>query len=75
MKNNTIIWCTDGSYHRKPAPKVSGAGLMAYCTKTSNNTTGSFYEISEDAGSYSVRIDSDFNISRFSDVPDSWIYA
>ena len=50
--NNTITWCTDGSYHRKPAPEVSGAGWMACCTKTNNNMTGSFYEISEDAGSY-----------------------
>ena len=52
MKNNTITWCTDGSYHRKHAPKVSGAGWMAYCTKTDNSMTGNFYEISEDAGSY-----------------------
>jgi len=52
MKKNTITWCTDGSYHRKHAPKVSGAGWMAYCTRTNNNMTGSFYEISEDAGSY-----------------------
>ena len=26
MKNNTIMWCMDRSYHRKHAPKVSGAG-------------------------------------------------
>ena len=25
-KNNIITWCTDGSYHRKHVPKVSGAG-------------------------------------------------
>ena len=52
MKNNTITWCTYGSYHRKHAPKVSGAWWMAYCTKTDNSTTGNFCEISEDAGSY-----------------------
>ena len=34
MKNNTITWCMAGSYHRKHTPKVSGAGWMAYCTKT-----------------------------------------
>ena len=33
MKNNTIVWCTDGSYHRKHEPKVSRVGWMAYCTK------------------------------------------
>merc|ERR1712194_336048 len=52
MKNNTIAWYTDGSYHRKRALKVSGAGWMAYFTRINNNMTGSFYEISEDAGSY-----------------------
>ena len=52
MKNNTITWCTDGSYHRKHAPKVSGAGWMAYCTNTNNMMTGNFDEISEDADSY-----------------------
>ena len=26
MKNNTIMWCTDGSYNRKHVPKISGAG-------------------------------------------------
>ena len=52
MKNNTITWCTDGSYHRKHAHKISGAGWMMYCTKTGNSMTGKFYEISEDAASY-----------------------
>ena len=52
MKNNTIMWCTDRSYHRNHAPKVSEAGWMAYCTKTDNSTTGNFYEISEDTGCY-----------------------
>ena len=52
MKNNTITWCTDGSYHRKHTPKVSGAGWIAYCTRTNNNMAGSFYEISDDAGFY-----------------------
>ena len=26
MKNNITTWYTDGSYHRKQAPKVSAAG-------------------------------------------------
>ena len=44
--------CTDGSYHRKHAPKVSGAGWMPYCTKTKNIMTGNVYQMSEDTGSY-----------------------
>ena len=52
MKSNTITWFTDRSYHRKYAPKVSGVGWMAYCTKTDNSMTGNFYEILEDTGSY-----------------------
>ena len=51
-KNSTIMWCTDRSYHIKHVPKVSGAGWMAYYTKTYNSMTGNFYEISEDAGSH-----------------------
>ena len=31
---------------------MSGAGWISYWTKTDNSTTGNFYEISEDAGSY-----------------------
>ena len=54
MKSNTITWFTDRSYHRKYAPKVSGVGWMAYCTKTDNSMTGNFYEISEDPGSHRV---------------------
>ena len=52
IKNNTITWCTNRSYHRKLAPKVSGAVWIAYCTKTDNRMTGNFFEISDDASSY-----------------------
>ena len=33
MKNSTITWCTDSSYHRKHTPKASETVWMAYCTK------------------------------------------
>ena len=52
MKSNNIIWCTDDSCHKKFNPKVSGAGWIAYYTKTNNRTTGNFFKISADAGSY-----------------------
>ena len=54
MKSNTITWCTDGSYHRKCVPKMSGAGWIAYCTKTDNRMTGKFLKILDDAGSYRI---------------------
>ena len=28
MKNNTITWCMEGSYHRNCVPRVSGTGWM-----------------------------------------------
>ena len=52
VKNNTITWCTDRSYHRKLAMKVSGSGWIEYCSKTNNRMIGNFFEISEDASSY-----------------------
>ena len=52
MKSNGIMWCADGSYHIQCAPKISGAGCIAYCTKTDNRVTGKLFEISTDAGSY-----------------------
>ena len=51
MKNNTITWCTDISYHREFPPKVSGAGCIALCTKTDNRMTGNFFEIPDDSQS------------------------
>ncbi len=34
MRNNTLIWVTDGSYDRKNAKELSGAGWIIFCTKT-----------------------------------------
>jgi hypothetical protein len=35
MKNNLLIWVTDGSYDRKKAKELSGVGWIIFCTKTS----------------------------------------
>ena len=37
MKNNSLVWCADGSYKRKVALYVSGAGWMVYCTKSNKS--------------------------------------
>ena len=34
MRNNTLIWVTDGSYDRKKAKELSRAGWIIFCTKT-----------------------------------------
>ena len=52
MLNGTLVWCSDGSYKRKTAPEVSGAGWIVECTKTGSRMEGSFYEVSDSANSY-----------------------
>ena len=52
MKNNSLVWCADGSYKRKVAPFVSGAGWMVYCTKSKKSMEGQFFEYSDSANAY-----------------------
>ena len=52
MKNGTLILVADGSYDRKRAPNVSGAGWVIYCTQTQRLLRGFFYELSDSASSY-----------------------
>ena len=52
MKNNYLVWCADGSYKRKVAPFVSGAGWMVYCTKSKKSMEGQFFEYSDSANAY-----------------------
>ena len=52
MVNGTLVWCADGSYKRKAASDVCGAGWVAECRATGNRLEGSFYEITEDATAY-----------------------
>ncbi len=44
MKNNTLLWVTDGSYDRKKAIGLSGVGWIIFCTKTGFRLTGTFWE-------------------------------
>ena len=48
-ESNALVWCADGSYKRKVAPYVSGAGWMVFCTKSKKSTEGQFFEYSESA--------------------------
>ncbi|KAL7535345.1 hypothetical protein ACHAXR_006437 [Thalassiosira sp. AJA248-18] len=52
MEEGTGIWVTDGSYNKKIAPFVSGAGWLFYCTRKKKRLMGSFLERSPKAGSY-----------------------
>ena len=52
LANGTLICVTDGSYDRRKAKDLSGAGYVLYCTATRNKLRGSLVEHSEDASSY-----------------------
>ena len=52
MKSDLLIWVTDGSYDRKRAPTISGAGWLVHCTRTQKTLKGSFFEVSLRASSY-----------------------
>ena len=51
-EQGTIIMATDRSYDRKRGPNISGAGWMIVCKSTGKTIKGSFYEFSNNAGSY-----------------------
>ena len=51
-RNGTLLCVTDGSYHKKLAPTVSGAGWLICCTSAHKMLRGNFYEISPSASSY-----------------------
>ncbi len=52
VRENTFIAVADGSYDRKGASDVSGAGWVLCCTSARKILRGNFYEISKSAGSY-----------------------
>ena len=56
MSNGSLIWIADGSYDRKRAPRVSGAGWVVYCKQSGKRLTGSFYELLKDASSYHAEL-------------------
>ena len=52
IRNGTVIAVADGSYDRKTAPDVSGAGLVLCCTNAEKMLRVSFFERSRSASSY-----------------------
>ena len=52
LRNGTGIWVTDGSYNKKMAQFVSGAGWVFYYTTAKKKLYRSFFERSPKAGSY-----------------------
>ena len=52
VKNNTAVWVTDGSYDKKRAPNISGAGWLVHCTATGRQLKCNFFEVSPAASSF-----------------------
>ena len=52
LVNGTSLAVIDGSYDREKAPTVSGLGWMIVCTACQRTLWGSFFEVSQSAGSY-----------------------
>jgi hypothetical protein len=49
MKNNTLVWTTDGSYDRNQAADLSAVGWIIFCKRTGLQMTGTFWEKSPSA--------------------------
>jgi hypothetical protein len=52
MKNNSLVWTTDGSYDRKRAADLSAVGWIIFCKNTGIRLTGTFWEKSTSASSF-----------------------
>ena len=52
INNGSLIGVTDGSYARKAAPTVSGAGWLICCTSAKKMLRANFFEFSPSASSY-----------------------
>ncbi len=46
MNTNSLLWATDGSYDRKRAPVISGAGWIIFCQTTGKHLVGSLGKVS-----------------------------
>jgi hypothetical protein len=52
MRNNLLIWVSNGSYDRKKVKELSSIGWIIFCTQTGLRLTGTFWEKSNLASSY-----------------------
>ena len=52
MKNNTLVWTTDGSYNRKKVADLSVVGWIVFCKDSGLQMTGTFWEKSPSASSF-----------------------
>ena len=52
LANGSFLAVTNGSYDREMAPTVSGSGWIIVCTTRKRTLRGSFFEVSQSAGSY-----------------------
>ena len=52
LRNGTAVLVTDGSFDRKRAPLVSGAGWVITCRTAQKFLRGSFYKTSVSASAY-----------------------
>ena len=51
MERGTLTWVADGSYDRKRAPRISGAGWVVHCSATGKILRSFFYQKSTAASS------------------------
>jgi hypothetical protein len=56
MTKGSLIWRTDGSYNRKKAVDLSGAGWIIFCKNTGRQITGAFWEQSFTASSFQAEM-------------------
>jgi hypothetical protein len=56
MKNNTLVWTTDGSYNRKQANDLSGVGWIIFCKRTGLQMTGTFWGKSPSGSLFRVKM-------------------
>ena len=56
LRNDSLIWATDGSYDQKKASDLSGVGWIIFCTRTGFRVTGTFWERSTSASSYRAKL-------------------
>jgi hypothetical protein len=52
MTKGLLIWTTDGSYNRKKAVDLFGAGWIIFCKSTGRQITGAFWEWSSTTSSF-----------------------